>query len=628
MSLINNIDFLTEQFPQVWKALKDREEEIKDQPVFVEPAKSGDPTLKIEKDGREYYVHSKYDPVKEAEKFVAQFKDVDKYKHIFFYGAGLGYHIEAFMEKYPDLEYTIYEPEPAIFKAFLSTKSFANPKKVKNIYVQFIRRAMNIYLKDFMDFSEGEVLFITLPSYQRIMVDDYKEFSDLLMFMIAGKRHNLNANFAYQKKWIINSISNFGELLKCPNILMEKKEYFKGRPVLLVAAGPSLSEEYENIRYIKEQGLAYVFPVGSGVNGLINNGIFPDAAGTFDPSHLNIKVFEDIITGKKDKFPLVFGSSVSPEILQQYKGPKLHMIVSQDTVAPFYLKTKDDSSLELVHDATTVAVVILELLLRLGANPIILVGQNLGYLSNRRYATGIKYKHLSSELPLEENKELEQVVNVYGEMIFTKRVYIRMREQMELYIKAFSSIEVINTTKGGARIKGAPFIPLAKVIETRLTRQVVDNQWYIGTDSIYDYDYIDSQQHKLDNAGNEVRKVITHVKEQFEVIEKLLRQNNLEQVDKTISSFDKELKKIMKNTFYQLFLKPMDRLGLEFLAKRINEIKFETDVKIKAEKVLEEFGRLFIQMERNLEFLEPYLANLQGMIKGLKGDGVYNATVK
>ncbi len=38
---------------------------------------------------------------------------------------------------------------------------------------------------------------------------------------------------------------NFKEVLNTPNVLLEKKDQFKGKPAILVAAGPSLNEEIE-----------------------------------------------------------------------------------------------------------------------------------------------------------------------------------------------------------------------------------------------------------------------------------------------------------------------------------------------------------------------------------------------
>ena len=59
------------------------------------------------------------------------------------------------------------------------------------------------------------------------------------------------------------------EVLSIPNILMEKKGEFKKKPAIIVAAGRSLNEEIENIRHVIDNGLSYIFSVGSAINTLI-----------------------------------------------------------------------------------------------------------------------------------------------------------------------------------------------------------------------------------------------------------------------------------------------------------------------------------------------------------------------
>ena len=73
-----------------------------------------------------------------------------------------------------------------------------------------------------------------------------------------------------------------------------KKEKFK-KTYFISSSGPSL-EDIENIRYIKEHGLAYIFSVGSAISVLINNNIYPDAACTYDPTVNNQKVFNIVVS--------------------------------------------------------------------------------------------------------------------------------------------------------------------------------------------------------------------------------------------------------------------------------------------------------------------------------------------
>ena len=150
--------------------------------------------------------------------------------------------------------------------------------------------------------------------------------------MLKNKRSGIRTDYAFQERWILNSMKNFKEVLSTPNILLEKKGQFKDKPAILVAAGPSLNEEIENIRYIKDNGLAYIFSVGSAINTLIYHDIYPDAACTYDPTVNNQKVFEKTKERGIKEIPMIFGSSVGYETLVDYPGNKYHMITSQDTV--------------------------------------------------------------------------------------------------------------------------------------------------------------------------------------------------------------------------------------------------------------------------------------------------------
>ena len=114
MILIDNLNFLTERFPLLWQAIKPLEDQ-NFSTVKVMTAKNGSPTLMVEKDGKSLYLHSSYNPQAEAERFITRFTEVEKYHHVFFFGWVLGYHIEAFMQKYPKLKSSLPRPVPESF---------------------------------------------------------------------------------------------------------------------------------------------------------------------------------------------------------------------------------------------------------------------------------------------------------------------------------------------------------------------------------------------------------------------------------------------------------------------------------------------------------------------------------
>jgi hypothetical protein len=67
--------------------IKDLENNIN---IYVEKAKSGDYTIRVEAKDNDLYFHSKYNPTREAKKKIEKFKAKEK-KQIFALGFGLGY---------------------------------------------------------------------------------------------------------------------------------------------------------------------------------------------------------------------------------------------------------------------------------------------------------------------------------------------------------------------------------------------------------------------------------------------------------------------------------------------------------------------------------------------------------
>src|SRR5690606_28355103 len=399
---------------------------------------------------------------------IDQKKNIELYDHVLFIGAGLGYHIKQFNEVYPDIKISIYEPNIEVFYHFFSIQNMEELKdSIGKVFTSINEDTVKHEVENIIQIYGKNILFFTLPVYEKLYQKEVHFLLETFKHNLKDRKSSIAANASFQKRWTINAIKNFPTILRTPNILYDvDKKAFAGKPAIIVAAGPSLSEEFENLRYIKDNGLAYIFSVGSAINALIEHGIFPDAACTYDPTHLNQVVIQKIKDKNITEIPLIFGSSVGYETIEDYPGPMFHMITSQDTVTRHFISNANQ--VKVVLDAPSIAVVTFQLLKQLGSKQIILVGQNLAYQNDQLYADGIKYDFVSNELDESELGDLLSIKDVYGNEIKTNEDFNKMRAQLELYIEASNDIEVINTTKGGAEIKGTSFTPLDKVILFKL----------------------------------------------------------------------------------------------------------------------------------------------------------------
>lgn len=584
--------------------------------VVVEHSKKGTTTLKINVDEKALYMHSKYDPETEAERLIKQLKDMDQYKHILFVGVGLGYHIKALLNIYPEMKFSIYEPNLDVLYEFLSHQNITElptnqlVKIFSTIDQQQLRSEVNMLNQS----VNGQTYIFTLPVYEKIYSTELQIVMETLVKAIKEKKSGLITNVSFQKRWVINSIKNFPYVLKTPNILHDvDKETFEGKPAIIVAAGPSLNEEFENLKYIKENGLAYIFSVGSAINALIEHGIYPDAACTYDPTEKNQFVIQKIKDKNISTIPLIFGSSVGFETLENYPGSMLHMITSQDTISKSLFEKSEN--INIVLDAPSISVVAYQLLSKLGSNPIILVGQDLGYKNDEKYASGIKYDFVENKLTDEETKKLLTVKDVYGNEIQTIDSFNRMRTQLEMLIAIFQNIEVLNATKGGAHIEGTKFMPLSEIIDNKLkTKDMVREKWF-EAQVTYDFVYVKNQLGKMDNYRINCSKTIYDAFNVLKDIDSLIKKNRLNRLDQMFIKFDKMMKNLKKNPFFQAFIEPMVRVQYQLLIEKNQLVRFESNIEKKGNQVVESFGSFLANCHAHYEFAIPYFQELQERIE-------------
>jgi len=585
--------------------------------VIVELAKTGVPTLKIAIDSRTQYVHSKYDPEKDAERFVSKFEN-ETYKHVLFVGTGLGYHIKKFTEKHPDTKFSIYEPDEEVLLTYLThTKLDLLPvQNLAQIFTGTETDNITNKMHQLLQSSKGILQIITLPIYERIYGEQINVIMKKTLETLKDKSSSLVTDFFFQQRWTLNSIKNFPTVLKTPNILHDiDKSSFKGKPAIIVAAGPSLNKEFENLRYIKEHGLAYIFSVGSAINALIEHGIYPDAACTYDPSERNQVVIQRIKDDNITEIPLVFGSSVGFETLEDYPGKMLHMIMSQDTIAPQLLDTQQE--IDVVIDAPSIAVVTFQVLNRLQCNPIVLVGQNLGFQDNKRYAAGIDYDFVENELSEEEKKEVLTVKDVYGNGIQTNEGFNRMRQQLELHIGMAIGREVINTTTGGAHIEGTKFIPMDELISNKFTSKVVYQGW-VDKSNGYDIEVTRNKLRMISLSEKECRGVWENSFNQLKRINTAIRLRQSKNMENRFTEFDREFDKLKQNSFYKNFLEPMVRVQNKILSEESQRVRFEKDGLKKAEVIVHAFTSFLVNVFKQLESVRPYFEEMIERIEEMK----------
>lgn len=622
--LADNILLLKEKYPELYQKVCDRENQSQKTEFSIEQAKDGHEILKYKSFEKTIYMNSKYNPVHESELIIDQMienEDITKDTHIIFYGIGLGYHIEYFKKQFPNVTFSIMEPSVEIFSLYLDKKPFKNLLSKRLVSIQCGDNT-RLFFHEMNQSKEKRFVIYELPAYVKIFKCEYLEFLDDFKRFIKEQRRSINVNYSFKKRWVINSVNNLKEVLATPNILMENKGAFKEKTAILVAAGPSLNYEIENLRRIKEEERAYIFTVGSAINTLVHHNIHPHAMCTYDPTEMNQVVFKKINDLSISTIPMIFGSSVGYETLEQYDGPKYHMITSQDTIANCLLKPERNETLEKVNDAPSIAVVTLELLAKLGFKQIILVGQNLAYLNNMSYAEGIEYNQ-NEENPLSKEDRLI-VKDVDGNDVYSNDTYMSMKKMIEMIIKHYN-ITVYNTTIGGAEIVGAPFKKMQDLIKVTLPSENVNNEIFqkIENKHIYDREFMYNRLSKLQLEFENYKNILIQIRKYHNKLKKALTLINSKKINEIHIMMDQWIERVENNLFFTTIVQPLNRVEYGLLANIAISAKMEKGNLAKARKILEPtedfVNTLFCEMELNEEIMISLKDTIENYI-GEKND--------
>ncbi|GAF67094.1 hypothetical protein BTS2_4003 [Bacillus sp. TS-2] len=569
-----NVKFLSRNFPQ-FNLLLEQEKISTFNHLEVVNSKSGLPTVQYIEANQKQYIHSAYHPEREAKQLIESYRKelelAEKYEHVLFYGCGFGYHIKAFQQEHPHLIYSIIEPELAVFQLFIEQNHFKDVlKKSRNLFISN-QENQGQELEQFLASNQvltKKTLIIAHPAYQRIWTKKYEQFLKISKKSLQDYSLNLYTTNKYSSRWLLNSLMNLPETLKTPNILDGSyRKYFEGLPLLIVSAGPSLKYEYENLKKIKEKGMAYIFAVGSANKALLKEGIVPDAICTYDPQEVNQYAFDELNRQTELSIPLIYGTSVGFETVERYRGPKLHMITNQDSITPYYLYPKN-TSFDVIEDAPTIASVTLQLAAKLGSDPIVFVGQNLGYLDEEIYAEGIKSdeqtNRVKQNINLEKGKNV--TLNVEGKEMKTSPSFLSMKQNLEYYISRYPGRKFINTTIGGAQIEGTSYLKLGSLIQNLFNKQV---KKFIDYKHTIDYQSVNNNLKNIESSIAEYNKLVNKLERHMNEY----RGTELKQQKKTERKLMQDLDKLLKLDAMFVYFRPMEILAFNQMLKKIGELK-------------------------------------------------------
>jgi hypothetical protein len=436
---------------------------------------------------------SKRRPLEEARRLIEPI-DVSAAATIVSLGFGLGHHIPLLLERLKRTGVVlIFEPDLPLLRAVLENVDHAGWLVSKNVL--FVHEASEAALSDAA--RGAEALFAMgvkvwgSPANRERLGPLCAEFETRLIATVAAVRTQIVTALAQPVVTLRNSLMNIDRYAACPGIA-DLQGCAKGHPAIVVSAGPSLRR---NIHLLSTPGIRDRFVIIAAqtvLKTLLSRGIRPHFVTALDYHEISRRFYEGLTARDVEGVTLVAMPWANPAILESFPGalripedwmPDMsrHSGVSPPTLDGI-LGPKLARARGRILPGATVAHMAYYLARHLGCDPIILIGQDLGFTDGQYYAAGAAIHDIwSSELGpfnsleamewqriVRNRSNLHRATDTLGRPIYSDEQMATYRVQFE---RDFAQdrdrgLNIIDATEGGVLKAGAEPMPLARALET------------------------------------------------------------------------------------------------------------------------------------------------------------------
>ncbi|NGQ95636.1 motility associated factor glycosyltransferase family protein [Brevibacillus sp. SYP-B805] len=442
-----------------------------------------DIVFKLKSDeGDEFYSGSIYDPVFEAKQFLDGV-NFDNTAYVLM-GIGSSAIVKQILENKTEAAWLlIIEKDVRLIKRFLEEVNLAPylEGKIQRIIIlsglmENISVVINTYLTSLIGyyFLQTDILR-TFASY-RCDKEFYDDITQTLINHLRTHMTSMGNSLEDTLMGMTNELKNVPIALKSRR-LKDLKDVYKGKPIICVSSGPSLDKQLPLLKQAK--GKALIICAESALRVLLKNGITPDIVGilergtnSYDISLAGIEIPEDTaLMGLTLMDPRI------PRAWNQYVVP-----IFKENIAHSRLLNKSLGDMGGLYNGNSVAHLNYALANYLGGSPIVFIGQDLAYSEEGRTHSKDSFYLDQSDLHIseqqrnqiraslqEDNSFFNKTVYLdgyYGGKVKSKELWRQFLYWMEHLISVLPNRLVINSTEGGADIKGTVKMPFLEVLET------------------------------------------------------------------------------------------------------------------------------------------------------------------
>ncbi len=379
-------------------------------------------------------------------------------------GMGLGYFVAALAKRLrPYQRLVVFDVDPNMYKAALYATDFT-PILREGKRIDFIigNDALQQVEGWWLSLEATEKLHIAGPMRAGYTGHCHREMYDAVLTKCVDM---IRIHAVGLSTWrIFGSAIGDNDLLNMPEYFMHPGyEHLTGlwaeKPAVCIAAGPSL---HKNLRLLLNpvfRAKVLVIAVGTVYAMLQRLGIQPDIVTTIDFQRLNwTDQFQYVPLD--DAPAMVYLHSTYPQTVRRWPGPRFVAENASDTVSWFKQYGEGKKGAGQVQ---TVAHLNLLVAATLGANPIILLGQDLSMPPDQHHAAGARAQ---DQAPNEAGPDAFVAdTDCYGNPVQTRHSFLSMKSVFERIVQEYPSQTFVNCTEGGLPLGGIQNLPLRPLLE-------------------------------------------------------------------------------------------------------------------------------------------------------------------
>jgi len=411
---LNNVSQFKIRFPELYEILKkdfdnvqslinEKEKKISEENdlsvlnsifPFFEFSFSKSDKVTVKENG--VYLHSTYNPEKEAEKLFekipdkAQTNTIESDDTYIFAGIGLGYAPIKFASKFNDRLLVIIEPDPGYLFASMCVNDFTPVFKTEKCVIITQTQAETVIplLEQLCELKNTKV--ITQNSLTQHQYSWFKTFFALLERNKRKEEINTSTLEKFSNLWLKNSAKNLKYFKTTPGISIYKNILDKKFSSIVVAAGPSLEDAIPYLKKIQDKMI--IISVDTAVKTLNKNKIKSDFVLLIDPQYY---AATHILDCDISDSVLVTESSVYPSVMKVKSRKKVFI----ESLFPLgrYFETNllHEKSFGKIIAGGSVSTSCWDFAKYIGSDKIYFTGLDLGYPQKKTHIRGSTFEEKS-----------------------------------------------------------------------------------------------------------------------------------------------------------------------------------------------------------------------------------------